>query len=396
LVTTDLMFAMSYFLFFCLLGRWESEPDSPWWAISTGGALGMACCSKFSAVLIVLPLIPWILMRRFRIPFPGRLLLTSSVAAGLFILSAYQFWDVPLYFKGLLATVRMINEGRSAFLMGQHSQYGWWYYFPIVFLIKSTCPLLIALSLAAYLAARRELRLPWFVWLPPVTYFLSACFSSVQIGHRHILPIYPFLFLIAGAASARLWTEKHSRVIPCLLGGWAVLAILCNRPFYLPYCNELIGGTKNGYHFFVDSNVDWGQGLKELHKYMAKTGVSKVYLDYFGTADPSAYGISYFSLDGGPADTAPNGDQNLPPRQVLAISATRLQGVYSPEMEMFQWLKKDPPDALLAGSILVYDITCDAPSHAELSGILARSGNARLAALERRRTRELMLRPCRL
>ena len=94
--------------------------------------------------------------------------------------------------------------------------------------------------------------------------------------------------------------------------------------------NELGGGPGNGYRLFADSSLDWGQDLKNLKVYLVRRGLAGVKLSYFGTADPAYYEI--------PGDLLPS--HMLPPPRVtarevrpgdlLAVSATNLQGVYLP------------------------------------------------------------------
>ena len=134
------------------------------------------------------------------------------------------------------------------------------------------------------------------------------------------------------------------------------------RPHFIPFFNVLAGGAKGGINLLSDSNLDWGQGLPALRRWMAARGVEKVNLCYFGTADPAAYGISFVPLAGsyrfdvpgaGAVGYAPQGPE-LP--GYVAIGATNLQGVYfGPTLrKSYEFLRRKTPVAILAGSLYVY------------------------------------------
>jgi len=106
---------------------------------------------------------------------------------------------------------------------------------------------------------------------------------------------------------------------------------LAARPHFIPFFNVLAGGTKGGINLLSDSNLDWGQGLPVLRRWMAARGVEKVNLCYFGTADPAAYGISFVPLAGSYRFDVPGaGVVGYPPQRpelpgYVAIGATNLQ-----------------------------------------------------------------------
>src|SRR5207245_9739104 len=112
------------------------------------------------------------------------------------------------------------SEPRPAFLLGRVSNDGWWYFFPVTFALKTPVPLLVLLGLAV--ATRRRHATPWrdelVLWLPVAIYAMVAVIRALNIGHRHLLPIYPFLFVAAGRAAAWAWPrEGPSRRGPALV-----------------------------------------------------------------------------------------------------------------------------------------------------------------------------------
>jgi 4-amino-4-deoxy-L-arabinose transferase-like glycosyltransferase len=253
------------------------------------------------------------------------------------------------------------SEPRPAFLLGRVSSEGWWYFFPVTFLLKTPVPLLALLGIAA--ATRRVHRRPWreelVLWLPVGIYAAVAVVRALNIGHRHLLPIYPFLFVAAGRVADWAFSPPAPRgraLLVSALCGWHAASTALIHPHYLAYVNELGGGPGNGYRLFADSSLDWGQDLKGLKGYLGRRGIGYVKLSYFGTADPAYYEI--------PGDLLPS--HMLPPPRVtarevrpgdlLAVSATNLQGVYLPpeDQPLMARLREAKPIDNVGYSILIY------------------------------------------
>ncbi len=200
------------------------------------------------------------------------------------------------------------------------------------------------------------------VFISSVIIFITiASFSKTQIGHRHILPVYPILIFY----SSSLVKNKTNFFIYSIFVVLYILASLKSHPFYLSYFNELIGGSRNGWKYFTDSNVDWGQGLKQLSLWLKKNKdlmESGIYLSYFGVADPHYYGIKYrpIGIISNLTTQERIGDdiiKNNPKKIVVAISVTNLQSTYYKDKTIFNFLKKIKPVYIAADSIFVYDIT---------------------------------------
>jgi hypothetical protein len=233
------------------------------------------------------------------------------------------------YLYGLAYTLRTTTS-RPAYLHGAISDKGWLAYFPIAFAIKTPVPTL--LLLLAGLAAMFRGRVPTGrspVLLAglgtfAVVYAAAAMASHTDIGHRHILPLYPAVFVFAGAAAGWLSWRPGRWVLAGLLV-WLAAANLWAWPNYLGYFNELIGGPTRGYRWLADSNVDWGQDLKRLARYADEHPDERIKLAYFGSADATRYGHDWEMLP-----------SYLPNRRNAAeltagtyvISETQLLGVY--------------------------------------------------------------------
>ena len=354
-------------------------------------SLGLALLSKLSA-LILLPILGLLLLcfialaneeqkralgrlfsRSFS-PLTSALLLYLSLLllAALVLWSGYGFRLEP-YLLTLRSQLWDISTGHDAYLMGSFSPEGWWYYFPLAFLIKTPLPTLLlgGLGLVYLLRERRSaMRLELcFLLLPPLllgTLFVLS--GSKNIGLRYLLPAYPFLFMIAAGALPFIAANRSAKA-GSYLAKRLLLAFSCLfyaagaariHPHHLAYFNELIGGPENGYRYLVDSNLDWGQDLKGLKTYMDEHAIDRIKLSYFGTVDPALYQLDYEWL---PSYLLPHSSQtkaSLPTGGLIAISATNLVGVYmggyGHGKQLFGWLGEYEPIARIGYSIFVYDV----------------------------------------
>jgi dolichyl-phosphate-mannose-protein mannosyltransferase len=279
---------------------------------------------------------------------------------------------VPFAAFDFLARQRLFPEGwifgqlyaltlisRPAYLMGNVSPDGFWSYFPVAFLIKTPLPTLILIFGGLWLTISHKLdgKLSLSVLTPPVVYFLFAVLSRYNIGLRHILPIYPFLFVFAGAAASELWKNSNSvgRYAMWGLGIWYLASCLLTFPNYLPYFNELIAGPRNGHKFLIDSNLDWGQDLKGLKMWMDQNHVSRVRFLYFGTMSPEDYGIDA-SYEAGNWFTQDTSDEGQP--EFVVISATLLYGaeIFLPGIEraFAEKYRARTPVAVIGHSLYVF------------------------------------------
>ncbi|MBI2985993.1 MAG: glycosyltransferase family 39 protein [Deltaproteobacteria bacterium] len=294
----------------------------------------------------------------------GRLFAASEEISGRPILqalesSAYSYRLFPeAWTHGFIYHMQALR--RPAYLLGEISDNGFWSYFPVAFAVKTPLPILLLLLGAAGLGIfeRRALGHRMFLFLPVVVYFLLAVWSRMNIGLRHLLPIYPFLFVILGGVAAEIWRGGTGikRGLLILLGSWYLWSSVHIYPHYLAFFNELVGGAKNGYKVLTDSSLDWGQDLKGLKRWMDRNGVKRIQLAYFGTADPKYYGIDALYLPGSIifSPRPQSEDPDVP--NYLAVSVTYIYGVPSgkPLKDFYKPLKSRKPVATIGHSILVY------------------------------------------
>jgi len=367
-----------------------------------GLALGMSIASKVSglffapmlALLIGVSLLrahwgQWKVLGQQVIRWAIRLALICVLAFGV-VWASYRFevrtlpgmsFPVPAasHWLVLQAFNQHVAEGHYAFLVGQVAQHGWWWYFPLALIIKTPLPTLLLLVIAL-ISRLRQQSASWTddVWLlaTPVVYFINAMLSTIDIGYRHLLPIFPFLFIyiavqVAGrktqsAGHARVTVSPRHRVtvssrhlvtLPVLLLlGWYIVGTLRIFPDYVAYFNELVSGADGGYHYLVDSNTDWGQTLKELKRYLDAHSISNVNLSQFTFIDPGTYGLSYRPI--APMNGAPPvlPARFNPPPGMYAISTTTLQGIPLADPEQFDWFRRRAPEVQVGHAMFVYRV----------------------------------------
>jgi len=187
------------------------------------------------------------------------------------------FLPLP-YLRGAGMQWQIGQEGWPAFLMGELSKTGWWYYFVIAFLIK--VPVAVQLILLASVVSLWWRRSPWLdeAWLivPPIVFLGFFSFiGRVNIGLRYILPGFPFLWVFASKiASVRGRAGAIFRVATLALFVWLAISCVMIFPHYLAYFNEFVGGPANGYKYLVDSNLDWSQNRSMAEEYAKKHGAA--------------------------------------------------------------------------------------------------------------------------
>jgi dolichyl-phosphate-mannose-protein mannosyltransferase len=351
---------------------------------------GLSLSAKFSALLLpawVLPLFAVDALRRDdgRGRALARVAVGAAVAAAIAILAAgavYGFRFVDL-FAG--ARLRLENlDDQWTYLLGRGSTNGFLAYFPVTFAAKTPLPLLALVVVAGSLAiarAKRGADREIALLLPVVVYGAAAIASRFDIGHRHLLPIYPFLFVFA----AKL-VEGNALERARWRGALAALAIVLHAattlraaPHFLSYVNEAAGGPRAGPWLFGDATIDWGQDLPSLKRWMDAHGVARVRLGYIGAGSPSYEGIDCEVLPGRgrpmtPTRDVPAAREFAPLRdgEWIAVNVLALRdGRNDEERRFWRFLDDRRPDAQAANVFLLYRADAD----------LAERGNAALARL---------------
>lgn len=247
-----------------------------------------------------------------------------------------------------LTFVETHARGRLAYFAGEYRLTGWISFFPVVFLFKTPLPtlalfLLGIIGVASLPAHRRPI---WIYRLLPLVVILGVYWtfsiqSRLNIGHRHLLPVYPALFVLAGGGMLLVRRHRAWLVVVVGMTAWLGAESIRTRPDYLAYFNPLVGGPSQARQMFVDSSLDWGQDLPRLSSWLkANAGDESVFLSYFGTASPQYYGIEAIRL----ADSHFDRELRLTVPQltkgIYCISATMFSRVFSSERGPWTGLKE--------------------------------------------------------
>ena len=249
---------------------------------------------------------------------------------------APHYWDALQYLRDYTTDLFALG-------MRQAGHRGWWWYFPLAFLIKNPLPLLLALGIALVALLRRPIRgqrLADVVALTafPLLYSLVAIVDGMTIGYRHLLPVHPFLYLaIGGGLAGWAWGRGASwrRWVVAGLGLWLAVGAVRIFPWEISFFNELAGGPAGGYRYLADSNVDWGQAGQVQEGYLA--------------AHPDVHA------------RPPSARFSPPPGRYL-IGASALDGVGVGDVYAYEWFRhRQPDDALAGGSQLIFDVPATRP-----------------------------------
>jgi hypothetical protein len=213
------------------------------------------------------------------------------------ISTAARFHVLPESYLYGLADVRLTANYYTSYVLGKVYPHGVWFYFPVAFLVKSTVGVLALLLLSFGVVAIRRMT-HWreivFLLVPVIFYLIVALTVGMNIGVRHIIVVYAFLYaLIGGATWALIRTSRRwAYVVVVFLLVHAASSVKA-FPNYIPYANELWGGPSQTHKYLTDSNSDWGQQLKSIKQYLDQRGVKDCWFLYFaeGVAEPSYYGI---------------------------------------------------------------------------------------------------------
>lgn len=415
IVHTDVPAACAYLLFFFALHAYASAPTLRR-ALLVGLVAGVAFVTKFSMVvalspvLLCLALAGLIFARRLERK-RAEILLHAGLAALVILLvvnAAYYFQSPPIEpsdvkwvetksapaFNELMTSFRVLSKivptyflfglynvvihnqyGHAASLLGMHSDFGWWYYFPVAFALKTSLPfLLVSIGALLWSLWRLLFRRDWrflFLVAPVVIFTAFSMTSHINIGIRHFLPVFPFLFIIGGALLDRLLQASRTRVassrvrlvaatalVVCVLS-WTCIEALRAYPDYVPYMNQL--ARRPHWEYLSDSNIEWGDDAKALAAYLRARGETQVRGAMSGAwGTLNFFGVQLYDLIAPP-------DVKLPETRYVAIGASFLngstiaggdegsgQGHGAKRVNKFAAYRTRQPEAIFGGSIYLY------------------------------------------
>jgi hypothetical protein len=326
---------------------WVERPDQ-WRTVAFGAALGLACLSKFSALLFLPAAL--LLMHRGQLWRHRRSLAAACAVALVVIWAGYRFsfarveylhlrLPAPRFFTGI-ATVWAHNAaGHASYLLGRRSDRGFWYYYPVALVLKTPLALLLLAGAAASAGYRRFARLaPALAF--SVAILICALLSRINIGVRHILPVYVGLAVIGGGVAAAMLRQKATRWILAGLLLWHVASGALQHPDYLAYTNEIAGSHPE--NLLADSDLDWGQDMKRLAARLDRAGATEVTFEPFNR--------TYATLAGDPFPRVLPVDSEHPSAgwNAVSVSTWKIFGVP-------KWADGMRPSERIGRTILLWD-----------------------------------------
>jgi len=261
--------------------------------------------------------------------------------------------------SGLMRQVRHNLQGHLVYLVGLEHNRSLWFYFPLLLTIKLTLPLLI---LTALLLITRPRALTNWAFLCFAVLLAFSLTFRVQIGIRMVLPVVALGMVGLAAAlvnTVRAYGYSWKRValgsltLSCL--AWTAVATSRQHPHGLCYTNDLWGGTRDGYHFVSDANYDWGQGLKDLHRWQQRNHVANLDVWYFGT-DPLLKELPIASAPFSLWKVQSDAEFHAKVQgRFLAVSTTNLYGSYAPDAEIPRRILRPMRPVARTQTFLIYD-----------------------------------------
>jgi 4-amino-4-deoxy-L-arabinose transferase-like glycosyltransferase len=408
-VQTDIPSALAFVVFAFTFYEYLKGPTVRR-AAGTGLAAGFAAVTKFS-MLALAPVLGVALAALF-LRGPRRAVaaqaLALAFAAVLVVHAAYFFqyrapepravslahlgvseeWDAALagplgggyvalqtllpvdFVKGVDWQLSHARGGHPASLLGQYSTHGWWYYFPVAFALKVPLPFLLlsvvslAWAAASYIRGRDHRLL---ALLAPFAFFTGLLtLNSINIGVRYYLPAYMFLFLLCGVFLDRLLVRlRHHKAaaaaLVALLVGWAGLEAARAYPDHMTYFNQL-ASSRPHWWYLSDSNVEWGDDVRELSLYLRERNELVVGAALLGWQTLEQYGVAQASVFVPPGKT--------PERtRYVAVGASLLNGSTVPggfdngvtlsepeRVNYFDGFRRRQPEKVFGGSIYLYRV----------------------------------------
>ncbi|PIN68903.1 hypothetical protein COV93_07565 [Candidatus Woesearchaeota archaeon CG11_big_fil_rev_8_21_14_0_20_43_8] len=355
-VTTDA--GITLFMLLSVYSFWRYTNDqSRKNLIYTGISLGLSLAAKFTGLYVIgilgiIGIIFALKKHKTKVSFfrskqtwkiASALILIVAIGFSVLILT-YGIKESPRYIAGLKFVVAHSSDfGHAQYLMGMHSIDGWWYYFPLAFLFKTPIPTLLLVILSIIFYRKRED--DYFLFAPIAVYLFFFMTGKIDIGIRHIMPIYPFIFILISRLADH--KDKILKFVIPLLCIWYAVSSLMIFPHYISYFNEAIR-SDNGHKYLIDSNIDWGQGLPELKRYLDKNGIEEqIYLGYSGFDNATIHGIDWQK------------EHCFPQEGIHAISVNNLMNIYNEEQPCIDWILDYEPIAKVGYSIWIYDIKGD-------------------------------------
>jgi 4-amino-4-deoxy-L-arabinose transferase-like glycosyltransferase len=359
LATTDAPFAATFAAAFFAFLLWFERPSAAR-GLLLGAAVALAVCTKLSALLFLPAACGAVIAHRWlcegrdwrahEIIAAGHRMLWPIGAFLLTVWAVFGWKADPLY--GIVSLTRGVGEllafaghGEPSYFLGEINAHGSWAFFPVLLLVKSPLPFLLAVAIGAAVLVRRQRR-DWRRMAPlvgAVAILASVIPSTINIGLRHILPALPLLAIVAGVGLGRLLAGplvSQRAALAALIGLWLVGESAVAAPNYLGYFNQLALGQPQ--RIAVGSDLDWGQDVKQLIRALKKRQVTYIHLAVHTSADLRKHDVP-------PFETMYPGE---PTTGWIAISE-QISAFYCAG---YRWLDAYQPVARIGSSIRLYHV----------------------------------------
>lgn len=273
---------------------------------------------------------------------------------------AYALVQMPLpaheFFRGVEAVVGHANLGHPSYLLGEVRRFGWWYYFPVAFAFKTPIPFIALATIGGALMVRQSWQEKrWSIAAPlvcAITIMLVVLPSPINIGLRHILPIYGFASVVAGYGAVRVYRIIRNRAagwaVVGALTGWQIFSSINVHPDYLAYFNELAQLTRDP--VLVDTDLDWGQDILRLVEDVRARHIERISVALNGFQNCPPLGLrdaAHYAL--------PEIEPLIPYQAKPGWIAISYVPLYLERG--YSWLRRYEPEAAIGRSILLYHLS---------------------------------------
>jgi len=266
--------------------------------------------------------------------------------------AVFSVAEAPLplveFVSGIQAVYEHNRYGHGSYLLGEYRTKGWWYFFPVVLAVKTPLGLSILAFAGLALALFRPRNSSWQQIVTatfPILILFICMNSSINLGVRHMLVVYPLLSIAAGHILSFAFASRRPAITAAAfaLAVWVVVDSVAAHPDYLAWFNPI--ASRHPERVLAESDLDWGQDLHRLAARLKALGVEEVSISYFGTAPLDRVGLpSYRPL----SPTAPT-------TGYIAISVHDLV-MLNAENGSFEWLKRYSPVEKIGKSIYLFDL----------------------------------------
>jgi hypothetical protein len=337
------------------------------------GRVALRLGGAFAAIVVVGVTVLWAFYGFRYAARPAGLVLSTSLAEYVGPLSHFNATAVMAiahlhllpesYLMGLVDVKRMA-QWYPTFILGKNYAHGVWWYFPVVIAVKTTLGLAGLLALTAFAIITRRLRKARevaYLLVPGAFYLAVAMLSGMNIGARHVLPLYAMgAILAAGGITALAATNRRWAYVGAVLIVAHIASALTVFPNDMAYANEVWGGAKNTHNLLSDANVDWAQQLYQVKDWQDRHPGQECWFAYFAApaVDPTVYGISCHVLPNADTGWFGGGADIVPPviNGYILLSAGDLSGCEFPsgQLNPYASFQTRKPDEMIDYSVFVY------------------------------------------